>query len=93
MLLETFIDLMIAAILAMYSPSFIEKAGDTMNAADYWAFSWAIIAIIICVLFAIILVRLSCKDFHSDIEREQVDKEIKETNTFIEYYNRLADGF
>ena len=86
MLLETFMDILIACVLAFYSPSFIAMEGGTMNFWDKFNFWAAVVSASILALFTCLALYLFCYRFRFPVLKAKNKSRIEDNKKVIEYY-------
>lgn len=87
--LESFIDVVFAGILAVYSPRAIIEEGGVPKSADKFAFACAILSLMVCGFFFALVWILTFSDFKKSSEHEHIKKKIFKNNRQILYYEHL----
>ena len=91
MILESYLDIFISAMLAYYSPYFIELEGETMNGWDKMNFGLAVGTMVILLLFTVLALYLFCMRFRLPVLKERNQNKSRRTRKLLRFYKNRLD--
>jgi ABC-type transport system involved in Fe-S cluster assembly fused permease/ATPase subunit len=86
MMLETYLDIMIACVLAFVSPRFIEMEGQVMNKWDKFNIGFAVLFMLILVLFTCFALYLFCYRFRAPVKLEKNKVQMERNKMLLDFY-------